>query len=90
MKRFRQRAIIEAQQITDSDFDAPHPNPSHVPGVLYDPVERRVEVITSIYGLMYGWVGYWIARYEDGSLTTFSDSTFRRYWEACPTPIEQG
>jgi hypothetical protein len=31
---------VEAVEITDAIFDAPHPNADHVSGVIYDPRER--------------------------------------------------
>lgn len=41
MAKFRKKpVVIEAVQITDATFDAPHPNQEHVSGVIYDPVSR--------------------------------------------------
>jgi hypothetical protein len=44
MTKFKLRTkpivIVDATQITDDTFDAPHPNPDHVIGVVYDPLQR--------------------------------------------------
>jgi hypothetical protein len=38
MPLFRKKPVtIEAVQLTASTFDAPHPNPEHIAGVIYDP-----------------------------------------------------
>ena len=40
-KEYRKKpVVIQATQLTDSAFDAPHPNPEHLTGVIYDPVSR--------------------------------------------------
>jgi hypothetical protein len=40
-RKFRKGAdVVEAVQITDATFDDDHPNPEHVIGVVYDPIER--------------------------------------------------
>lgn len=68
MKKFRkQPVIIEAVQITEDTFDAPHPNAEHVIGVEYDPVERCVYIDT-LEGRMRGNVGDWIIRGVKGEL----------------------
>lgn len=60
MMKFRKKpVVIEAVQITDQTFDAPHPNDEHVPGVVYDPVQRCV-FIETLEGVMRGDVGDWI------------------------------
>lgn len=51
--------VIEAVQITDRTFDAPHPNPEHVAGVIYDPICRCVRINT-LEGEMRGDLGDWI------------------------------
>lgn len=55
-------------QITDATFDAPHPNPEHIPGVLYDPVHRCAYVATAD-GVTPARIGDWIEQDEDGVLT---------------------
>ncbi len=60
MTQYRKKpVVIEAVQITDATFDAPHPNPDHVRGVIYDPVKRQVEIPT-LEGTMVGQMGDWI------------------------------
>lgn len=62
MMKFRKKpVVIEAVQITDSTFDAPHPNPEHIEGVIYDPVARCVRIKT-LEGEMRGDIGDWIIR----------------------------
>ena len=54
MPFFRKKpVVIEAVQITNDTFDAKHPNPEHVEGVLYDPV-RRCVFIETLEGEMRG------------------------------------
>lgn len=68
MKKYTKTALeIEAQRITDEDFDGPHPNPSHVPGIKYDPVRRLVRIDTP-EGRMVAGVGDWIIRGIEGEL----------------------
>ncbi len=81
MKRFRKKSIeVDAVQITDSTFDAPRPNPEHVPGVTYDPRMRRIRL--DVYGQ---WEtsrnGEWIVRDEEGNLTVWTNSEFREQFE---------
>lgn len=60
MPKFRKRpVVIEAVQITNATFDAPHPNPEHVCGVRYDPVRREAHIRT-LEGEMVGALGDWI------------------------------
>jgi hypothetical protein len=60
MAKFRKKpVVVEAIQITDSTFDGPHPNPEHIKGVIYDPVDRCVDIPT-LEGIMCGRVGDWI------------------------------
>lgn len=68
MKKFRKKpVVIEAVQITDATFDAPHPNDEHIPGVLYDPVARCVFIDTT-EGRMRGDLGDWIIKGVKGEL----------------------
>ncbi len=68
MPRFRKKPVeIEAVQITDATFDAPHPNPEHIQGVIYDPQARCVRIRT-LEGEMCGFVGDWIIRGVKGEL----------------------
>lgn len=59
MKFRKKPVVIEAVQITDETFTDPHPNPSHIPGLIYAPVERCVYIPT-LEGEMTGRVGDWI------------------------------
>lgn len=60
MAKFRKKpVVIEAVQITDKIFECPHPNPDHVPGVIYDPVKREARIPT-LEGEMVGSLGDWI------------------------------
>jgi hypothetical protein len=60
MPKFRKKpVVIEAVQITDETLDGPHPNPEHIIGVVYDPVERNVRIPT-LEGVMIGGIGDWI------------------------------
>lgn len=60
MAKYRKKpVVIEAVQITDNTFDAPHPNPEHVEGVVYNPVNRNVHIRT-LEGVMIGNIGDWI------------------------------
>lgn len=60
MPLFRKKpVVIKAVQVTDTTFDAPHPNPEHVPGVIYDPVQRCA-FIDTLEGRMRADIGDWI------------------------------
>ena len=62
MRQYRKRpVVIEAVQITDRTFDDPHPNDEHVPGLIYDPIQRCV-LINTLEGQMRGDVGDWIIK----------------------------
>lgn len=60
MAKFRKKpVVIEAVQITDQTFDAPHPNPEHIPGIIYDPAQRCV-FIETLEGTHRGDIWDWI------------------------------
>lgn len=59
--------VVHAIQITENTFTAPHPNPEHIEGVLYDPVKKQVRINT-LEGEMIGNVGDWIIRGVKGEL----------------------
>ena len=61
MKFRKKPVVIDAVQITDGTFDAPHPNPEHIAGVIYDPKSRCVRIQT-LEGEMRGEIGDWIIR----------------------------
>jgi hypothetical protein len=54
-------------QITDRTFDAPHPNPDHLVGVTYDPVQRCAFVDTP-EGIKRVEIGDWITLGDDGQM----------------------
>ncbi len=64
MRYVRKPRIVEAVQITDSTFDAPHPNPEHVKGVIYDPVSRTVRINDTE-----GEIGDWLLTLVDSDIT---------------------
>lgn len=72
--------IIDAVQITPSTFDAPHPNPEHVPGVMYDPVNRCAYVKT-LEGIMTGNIGDWIITGVEGEKYFCKPSVFAATYE---------
>ena len=58
--KFRKKPIVvEAVQLTDSTFDAPHPNVEHLSGVIYDPIQRCAFIDTR-EGRMRADMGDWI------------------------------
>ena len=60
MPKFRKKpVIIDAIQVVDEWFDGDHPNPLHVTGITYDPVNRCV-FIETLEGAMRGDMGDWI------------------------------
>jgi len=71
---------VEAVQITDSTFDAPHPNHEHVAGVGYDPRERIARLRDGSVGL----VGDWIIVDEAGTPYVLTDLAFRRRYDSSP------
>lgn len=82
MAKYRKKpVVIEAVQITDSTFDAPHPNPEHVYGVTYDPVKRNVRIIT-LEGVMTGEIGDWIITGVEGERYPCKPNIFEATYEA--------
>lgn len=80
MPKFRKKpVVIEAVQITNATFDAPHPNPEHICGVLYDPVRREAHIQT-LEGEMVGALGDWIITNTRGEhclcLREFFEATY--------------
>ena len=60
MAKYRKKpVVIEAVQITDSTFDAPHPYSEHIAGVEYNPV-LRCAFIRTLEGTMRADLGDWI------------------------------
>jgi hypothetical protein len=68
MPKFRKKPVeIEAVQVTDATFDAPHPNPEHIAGIVYDPI-NRCALIKTLEGTMRADLGDWIIRGVKGEL----------------------
>ena len=85
MAKFRKKQIIvEAVQITDSTFTDPHPNTSHVKGILYNPVTREVSIRT-LEGEMIGRIGDWIITGVKGEHYPCKPDIFEESYE----PMEQ-
>jgi hypothetical protein len=77
MKRYRLGSeIVEAVQITDDTFDAPHPNPERVVGVLYDAGLRQA-LVRMLHGQRVARLGDWIVRRPDGTLSVMRGDEFR-------------
>lgn len=81
MKYRKKPVVIEAVQITDATFDNPHPNPEHVPGVVYDPVNRQA-LIQTLEGTMVGNIGDWIITGVKGEVYPCRDDIFKATYEA--------
>lgn len=81
MPKFRKKpVVIVAVQVTDSTFDAPHPNPEHIVGVLYDPQERCAYIDT-LEGRMRADIGDWIIRGVKGELYPCKPDIFAATYE---------
>lgn len=84
MQKFRKKpVVIEAVQVTDSTFDAPYPNPEHVPGVVYDPV-KRCAAIKTLEGEMRANLGDWIIKGVKGEFYPCKPDIFAATYE----PVE--
>jgi hypothetical protein len=82
MQKFRKKPIVvEAAQITHLTFDSPHPNDSHIIGVVYNPEKRHVEIPT-LEGTMIGNIGDWIIRGITGELYPCKPDIFEATYEA--------
>ena len=81
MKSYRKKpVVIQAVQITSQMFDGPHPNPEHIPGVLYDPILRCV-FIETLEGTHRGNIGDWIIRGVKGELYPCKSEIFSMTYE---------
>jgi len=82
MKQYRKKpVIIEAIKITDKTFDGPHPNPEHLHGVIYDPINKRV-FIDTLEGTMQGNLGDYIIVGVKGELYPCKPDIFEFTYEA--------
>ena len=81
MRKFRKKpVVIEAVQVKDSTFEAPHPNEEHVRGVTYDPIKRRVYIKT-LEGTMTASLGDWIIRGVAGEFYPCKPDIFAATYE---------
>ena len=81
MPKFRKKPVeVEAVQITDSMFDAPHPNPEQIPGVTYDR-RNRIALIKTLEGTMRADLGDWIIRGVKGELYPCKPDIFAATYE---------
>jgi hypothetical protein len=84
--KFRKRpVVIEAVQVTDEWFDAPHPNPLHLPGMVYNPLTRTV-VIDTPEGTMTAQVGDWIITGVKGERYPCRPDIFAATYESVEEP----
>jgi hypothetical protein len=80
MKFRKKPVVIEATQVTDTTFDAPHPNPEHIVGVVYDPL-KRCAYIDTLEGRMTASLGDWIIRGVKGELYPCKPDIFEATYE---------
>ena len=59
MKYRKKPVVIDAVQVTLEWFDGDHPNPLHPVGLIINPVEHTVEIVT-LEGTMTARIGDWI------------------------------
>ena len=81
MKYRKKPVVIEAVQLTDATFDAPHPNPEHIPGVIYDPV-LRCAFIDTLEGRMTASLGDFIITGVKGERYPCKPDIFAATYEA--------
>lgn len=79
--KYRKRpVVIEAVQITPKTFDDPHPNPEHIPGVLYNP-HCRAAFIKTLEGEMRADLGDWIIKGVKGEFYPCKPDIFEATYE---------
>lgn len=81
MKYRKKPIVIEAVQITDATFDDDHPNPEHIPGVIYDPVKRQA-IVNTLEGVMVGCLGDWLITGINGEIYPCKDDIFKATYES--------
>jgi hypothetical protein len=72
--------VVDAVQITNDTFDGPHPNPEHIKRVVYDPVDRCVDIPT-LEGIMTGRMGDWIVTGVKGEVYPVKNDIFEATYE---------
>lgn len=81
MAKFRKKpVVIEAVQLTAEAFVGPHPNPAHLPGVIYDP-HTDTALIPTLEGEMRADLGDWIVTGIAGELHPVKPDIFERTYE---------
>lgn len=86
MNNYRKKpVVIQAHRLSMEDFDGEHPNDSHIPGVVYDPMLRRA-FIRTLEGDMVAQPGDWIIRGVKGELYPCKPDIF----DATYTPETEG
>lgn len=76
--------VIAAIQVTDQTFDLPHPNPEHITGVVYDPVQRCA-FIKTLEGTMRADFGDWIITGVKGEHYPCKPNIFAATYEPAET-----
>ena len=81
MAKYRKRpVVIEAVQVTDATFDDPHPNPTHIAGVIYDP-SQRCAWIQTLEGIMRADLGDLIIKGVAGEFYPCKPDIFKATYE---------
>lgn len=81
MPKFRKKpVVIEAVQLTEETFSAPHPNPEHIVGVIYDPQTKTAQIQT-LEGVMTASLGDWIITGVNGELYPCKPDIFAKTYE---------
>ncbi len=84
MAKYRKKpVVIEAVQITNATFDAPHPNDEHIKGITYHPIQKCV-FIPTLEGQMRGDLGDWIITGVKGEHCPCKPDVFEATYE----PVE--
>lgn len=82
MTKFRKKpVVIDAVQVTMSTFDSSHPNPEHIPGVIYDPIAKCAHIDT-LEGRMRADLGDWIIKGVKGELYPCKPDIFAATYES--------
>lgn len=81
MKFRKKPVVIEAVRVSHSTFDDPHPNPDHVPGVVYDPVLRRADMTTLEGNQATAYLGDWIITGVKGEVYPCNAEVFAATYE---------
>ena len=80
-RKFRKKpVVIEAAQVTVETFTASHPNPEHIQGVVYDPI-NMCAFIDTLEGRMRADLYDWIIRGVRGELYPCKPDIFEATYE---------